>query len=375
MAAAQYRGAGRKDADTRISFPLLKNDFVGQTTAFYIQAAGEPAQVTMMYKTNDGETYTDGPHELVADEMHIFNPAMAGVPRGCEPPSLQAACVGSAVATSSTGEIVGIYTEYPTTVDPATFVMATRGFTTGDTDTRVAVPVIKNQWVGRTTALTVQNAETDARVTVNVAFNGVSGTCADESYSGATISLEPGESTIYFPRLGNMGGLPTNCFGSALVTASGGEIVAVVNEAGAGKKTAYSAFDVSNATRQVALPLVKKLFVGRTTGVVIQNVGNSPTDVVVDLHVVNRVGGDSPGNVTSEPFTIPPGEAKSLWQVLGCFNHFPLPIICEELNGTVSNVMITSTTENIGAIAQESGVGIDVDVKNYEGFNISASDR
>lgn len=369
VAAAQYQGVSGDDAATQVNFPLVKNDFAGQTTTFYVQAAGDSADVTVTYQTNDGQTYTDGPYTLDADVMHVFSPDTASVPKSCTGSSATATCVGSAVATSSSGAIVGVYTEHPTSEDPASFVMSTRGFTPQDSDSTVAVPVIKNGWVGRTTALTVQNAEASADVTVNVTFQGINGACAGNSYPGDQATLSPGASVIYFPNLNNMGGLPTNCFAAATVTASGGEVVATVNEAGAGKKTVYSAFGVGNATREIALPLVKELFASRTTGVVIQNAGDGATDVTVTYNVVNKQDGANPGTVTLDTFTVEAGEAVSLYQISQ--NSGAWGSARSELEKTNSGVIITSTSENIVAIAQESGVGADVDIKNYEGFNIA----
>jgi hypothetical protein len=323
----------------------------------------------MTYRTNDGMTYTDGPYSLDADEMHIFSPSdVPGMPKACAAPSSTATCVGAAVASSSSGPIVGVYTEHPTTADPAAFVMSTRGFSSSDADTTLAVPVIKNGWVGRTTALTVQNAETAATVTVNVTFDGVGGACAGQSYSGDTATLDPGASVIYFPNLDNMGDLPSNCFAAATVTATGGKVVGTINEAGANKKTVYSAFSVAKASKEVALPLVKELFASRTTGVVIQNVGDSTTTVTVEYNVVSKQGGTNPGTVTLPSFTIDAGKAVSLFQISQRSGVWGSAVT--QLDKTNSGVLITSDNENIVAIGQESGVGADVDIKNYEGFNI-----
>ena len=368
LAAAQYQGISGDDADTQINFPLMKNDFAGQTTTFYVQAAGQAVEVTMTYKTNDGKTYTDGPYSLQPNQMHVFSPSdVAGLPSGCPGPSSTATCVGSAVATA-TGPIAGVYTEHQTAANPAVFVMSTKGFTPSDADTMVAAPVIKNNWVGRTTALTVQNAETDKDVTVNVEFKGAAGACANQTYAGDTATLGPGESVIYFPRLGNMGGLPENCFASAIVTATGGKVVATVNEAGGNKKTVYSAFGVNNATRKVALPLVKELFAGRTTGVVIQNVGTSDTNVTVTYNVVRKLNGANPGTVTLQQFSVPAGGSVSLFKISQRSGVWGPAVT--ELESTNSGVIIVSDSEPIVAIAQESEPGGPSDIKNYEGFNL-----
>jgi hypothetical protein len=369
LAAAQYQGISGDDADTRINFPLVKNDFAGQTTTYYVQAAGQAARVTITYKMNDGSTYTDGPYDLLPNQMHVFNPSDAGVPASCPGPSSTATCVGSAVVTSETGPIVGVYTEHETAANPAVFVLSTKGFTPGDADSTIAVPLIKNGWAGRTTALTVQNAEAEATVTVNVEFKGAAGACAGNSYSGTEVTLGPGQSVIYFPPLGNMGGLPDSCFASAIVTATGGKVVATVNEAGANKKTVYSAFGVSKATTKIALPLVKEVFAGRTTGVVIQNVGDEATNVTVTYHVARKLDGPNPGTVTLPPISIGAGESVSLYRISQRSGVWGPAVT--ELAGTNNGVIIESDGEPIVAIAQESEPGGPSDIKNYEGFNLT----
>ncbi len=372
LAAAQYQGISGDDADTRINFPLVKNDFRGQTTTYYVQAAGQAARVTITYKMNDGSEYSDGPYDLLPNQMHVFSPSDAGVPASCSPPVATASCVGSAVVTSESGPIVGVYTEHQTAANPATFVLSTKGFTPADADSTIAVPVIKNAFPSnnpRTTGLTVQNAEADATVTVNVEFKGAGGTCVGETYSGDEVTLGPGESEIYYPGFGNMGGLPEGCFASAIVTISGGKGVATVNESGADKKTVYSAFGVSKATTKIALPLVKELFAGRTTGVVIQNVGDEATNVTVVYNVVKKQGGASPGSVTLPSISIGAGEAVALYQISQRSGVWGSAVT--ELANTNNGVIITSDGEPIVAIAQESQPGGDADIKNYEGFNLT----
>lgn len=373
LAAAMYQGVSGDDAATQLNFPLMKYDWFGQTTTFYVQAAGQAASVTMTYKTGDGNTYTDGPYELAADEMHVFSPADAGVPEGCTAETR--ACIGSAVATSSSGPIVGVYTEHETVAEPGAFVLSTRGFTPADADNTVAAPVIKNGWYGRTTGLTVQNAEASADVTVNVTFTGTNDTtpddpgegCKGQSYSGDQATLGPGESTVYFPTRENMGGLPEECLAAAIVTSEGGKVVAVVNETGADKKTVYGAFGVSKATQEIALPAVKEYFYGRTTGVVIQNVGDADTDVTVTYSVA-KAEGASPGTVTLPTITIPAEQSVSLWGISQRDGVWGTART--ELQGTNSGVIITSSSENVVAIAQESAPEADFDIKNYEGFNL-----
>lgn len=366
LAGAAYQGVSGDDAGSSVAYPLVKLDWASQSTTLYVQAAGSPARVTVTYRMNDGTVQTDGPYDLDGDEMKVFTPQdKLGSPT-CGSDAATTPCLGGAVVTSETGDIVGIFTEHPTVADPAPFVLSTKGFGPNDAGTTVAAPIIKNEWVGRTTGLTVQNAAT-SQVTVNVTFTGAPpAACAGQTFSGSQVTLDPGKSYVYFPTLGNMGGFPTSCFGSATITASGA-IVATVNEAGANKKTVYSAFATSKATKKVAAPLVKEDWVGRTTGVAIQNVGNGDTSVACTYNVVGSQG-TNPGSVTLTSQTIPAGGSIALYRVWTDPAKYGTD--AAQLEKSYSSVICESTSENIVAIAQEAALDGSFDIKNYEGFNI-----
>ncbi|RME49578.1 MAG: hypothetical protein D6791_00405 [Chloroflexi bacterium] len=366
LAGAAYQGVSGDDAGSTVAFPLVKLDWAGQSTTLYIQAAGAPASVSVTYRMNDGTEVTDGPYDLDADEMKVFTPSDKLGSPACGSDAASTPCLGGAVATSTTGDIVGIFTEHPTVADPAPFVLSTKGFGPNDAGTTLAAPIIKNDWVGRTTGLTVQNAST-SQVTVNVTFTGAPpAACAGNTYAGTEVTLDPGKSYVYFPTLGNMGGFPSNCFGSATITGTG-PIVATVNESGANKKTVYSAFATANATKKVAVPLVKEDWVNRTTGVALQNVGESSTNVTCTYNVVQSQG-TNPGSVTLTSQTIPAGGAIALYRVWT--NPGQYGADAAKLEKSFSAVICESDSENIVAIAQEADLSGQFDIKNYEGFNI-----
>lgn len=367
LSGGSYQGVSGDDAGDRVSFPLVKLNWGDQSTTFYVQTAGQGTRVRMIYRMNDGTEETDGWYELDADEMKVFTPQdVLGSPE-CGNVAETTPCLGGAVAEAEDGEIVGVYTEHPHDVDIAPFVLATKGFGPNDVGTTLAAPVIKYDWNGRTTGLTVQNAS-DSQVTVNVEFKGAPpAACEGQTFPGDEVTLDPGKSYVYYPTLGNMGGFPSSCFGSATITATGGSVVATVNEAGADKKTVYSAFAATKATKKVALPLVKENWKRRTTGVVIQNVGDGETTVTAVYNVTDAEG-VNPGTVTLNPQTIPPGGSIALYQVFNNTSQYGPD--AAQLQDTYSGVTITSDSENIVAIAQEADLDGNFDIKNYEGFNI-----
>jgi len=57
-AAAQYPGISQDAVDTTLAFPLVKNDYKGKTTTFYIQTV-EAGTIYVTYSMNEGaDTYT-----------------------------------------------------------------------------------------------------------------------------------------------------------------------------------------------------------------------------------------------------------------------------------------------------------------------------
>lgn len=371
-ASAAYQGISGENAGPKVNFPLVKLNWFGQSTTFYVQAAGSAVEVTMRYRMNDGTEVTDGPYALDADEMKVFAPQdVLGSP-ACGEDAETTPCLGGAVAEATGGDIVGIFTEHPHAADPATFVNATRGFGPGDAGTTLAAPIIKNDFFGNTTGLTVQNA-TDSQVQVNVTFKGAlydgagdASQCVGQTFSGTEVSLASGKSYVYFPGLNNMGGFPEGCYGSATVTANG-DIVATVTEFNPATKqqTIYAAFSVANATRKVAVPLVKEDWVGATTGIAIQNVGDSPTSVTCTYNVVQ---GTNPGSVTLAPQTIPPRGSIALYRVWRDPGTYGTD--APKLEKSYSAAICESDSENIVAVVQEADLNGEIDLNNYEGFNL-----
>jgi len=365
LAGAQYQGFDGTKATTQLNFPLVKQNYYQQTTTFNVQAAGAAADIYIVYKMADGSIRRDPPTEgttyhLDANIMHTFTPSTAGVPEGNTDASL-----GGATVFSTSGPIAGVVVEHPHAPSgPAEFVMSTRGFAPSDADNTLGAPIIKNDYYGRTTGLQIQNADTtDAQV--SVVFKGTDGPCAGTTYTGTSVTLQPGKSVTYHPARNNMGGFPSGCFGSAVVTSVGGKVVGTVSESGGTppKKTVYGAFGKTSATTKVALPLVKEEFYGKTTGVAIANLGNVETTVTA----VYNVQGGSP--ITLTPQTIPSGGSIALVQV----NRNPgkYGAAASGLFGKNSAVVVTSNNgQPIVAIAQERALDNSVDIKNYEGFNL-----
>lgn len=360
-ASAFYQGVDGQKADTTLNFPVAKNNFFDQTTTFYIQAV-EDANVTLTYATGE----VDGPHAIAAGETRVFSPDDASVPDSTN---------ASAVATSSTGAIVGTVVEHPDSATPATFALSTRAFVPAEADTTVYLPSVKNEFFGGTTGAAVQAV--GGQVTVEVDFaitNAASGaTCTDAT--SAQVVIDDGDSAIFGGGADRNlpAGFGNGCFGSATVRVVGGtgSVVATVNETSGIGKAVYSGFPASAAATSVAVPLAKEDFFAGRTSIVVQAVGASSETTAITANYVNDGACASgcevaPASGAAGSPTTAGGSAVNFRQLNNFSAQYSgtLPAI-----GTNNAVTISSTNLPVVAIAQEAVTGLDV--KNYEGFPLN----
>ncbi|MCZ2112460.1 MAG: hypothetical protein LC131_01215 [Anaerolineae bacterium] len=347
-AAGQYRGTDGADVANTIAFPLVKNNFGGRTTTFYVQnASGNTNNVNASFRVG-ANSYTKSFSNVPANAMVVISPADAGVPNNA---------VGSLTVTGSQ-PLAGTSLEHEASVAVANNMQASRAFTPNDYDQTAYCPLVRNAHTanGMTTGIQAQNVSSAAQ-TVSVKYSYSIGGGALQSKTVTSPSLAAGESFTFFQGDGTYG-VPAGALGSATVTGSGGNIAVVVNDrafALTGSKTrvtTYSCFAGSSATPNVVLPLYKELFGGNTTGIQVQNVGSSATTVQATFLPT----GGAPKTFTSP--TIQPGASHTFFGMAGLGNTF----------GGVT----LSASQPIVAMANESSFGAGAsgqDTKNYEGFN------
>ncbi len=371
-ASSFYQGVGSEYTDTVLNFPTVKHNFGGQTTTFYIQAAGSSANVTITYTMNDGSTYSDT-ETIGANKMVMFDPLGAGVPAGAAGAAAVSPSLGAAQVVSTTGNIAGVVVEHPHTGSPAPIALATRGLTAADTDFTLIAPTIKNDFNGGTTGFSVQNTGgADALVEITLTVTNASNAALIGDVFTDTEIIPAGGSTVFSVHRDNLGGMPAGTFAAAIVesisdaTHTPQKLAGMVNEANNMGKATYAAFAQSAATTKVGLPMVKEMFSNNTTGVAVVNVGTAATKFYATYT-------DQNGVVRSfeTAATVAPGAAVSFFTVyLNPGGKFTGLADFSVLNGTKNSVSITAD-QPIVALAQESdrnaADGV-LDVKNYEGF-------
>lgn len=367
LAKAQYQAIGGTQVANTIRFPVVKNNYAGQTTTFYIQAAGADASITASFKMDNGQTYSKN-YTIKANYMVAVAPSDAGVPSG---KAAGGGSFGALTVTSSSGPIAGVVCEHQHSASPGTLILSTRGFTPDDLGTTLYAPVIKHLFANKaTTGLTVQNAGTSATwiKAVFTVYNTVapaSPSLIGKTYTKEFTNVAPGaQVTFRGENTNTIGGMPAGTLASAVIT-SGGNIVATVNEANSKGKATYSCFNSANASTTVALPLVKEDFYGMTNGVIVQNVGTAQTTVHVEYNSGTKT------YILQKALAV--GEAYSFYDASST-KYTPVSGSSRPVNNAKYAVTVISQGgANIVAIAQEADVNAadgTLDLKNYEGFNL-----
>lgn len=135
----------------------------------------------------------------------------------------------------------------------------------------VNLPLIMKGNFGFNTWFNVQNASSPggSPVTVNITFAGTTCTHTATIPAGAAATFNQATNTC----------LPTPYVGAATVTATGGDVVATVLQAGPTTLFAYNGF-TSGSTNPI-MPLVQANNFGYFTGIQVQNAGTTSTNVTV----------------------------------------------------------------------------------------------
>lgn len=374
-AGAQYQGIDGSAAATSVSFPIVKNAFGPKTTTLFVQNAGSAAATVSITYICGANSYPFTSSSINAGQMVVLNASAAGVPTGV-----------LCAATATSGQpIAGVAVEHYATETVASLAQATRGFTPADGATTIYAPVFKNQYPvhatqSRTTGAQVQNVSGAAITNVHATFYGSSGACAGTTYTADSGPVAAGASYVFLST--NIGGMPVGCLASSKYESSGGNIVGTVNESylnpapppGTQAATAYNMLSGTGATTQIAAPLYKEKFGSKTSGLQVQNIGGSSTNV----HAIFTSG----ANVyTTIDYAIAAGASKTFYLMSDCgaacwVGGVQMPA------GTNAGVRVVSDGQNILGIVSEQTYYVGgvtncygqatvacYDRLNYEGFN------
>jgi hypothetical protein len=235
------------------------------------------------------------------------------------------------------------------------------GFSAGSQN--VSVPLITRNNFGVSTVLTIQNtgsASTSVTVNYTPGVAGTAGTDTATIPAGASVSFDQASNTA----------LGTRFVGSAaVVAATGGSVVAIVNQQGNSQLLTYNAF--TGGGTSIAVPLLVANNFGGLTGLQIQNTGSASADVTV-TYSANSVSTASAGQTVcgtppAKTVTIPANSSTTLIQAGGAaaegFDAFFAT--CRYVGGAT----ITSAQPLVAIVNQVAGGS----ASSYESFSTAAA--
>jgi len=349
-----------------VSVPLAAKGYNGQTTLASIQNTdtGQQATVTVeFYKAGNTSP-------LVTTQKNIGPGTSVTVDLGKDAAftSVPAGTLGALVVKSASIP-VGVQAF----MDIENFtkaVYAYEGVPSEQAAATLFAPLVRNDFFGTTGISVVNPGSTQVQVKVTYIASPLTPACSGQSvHGGAAFPIEAKSSAVFYQ--GNIAALPTGdsglakkCLGAAKIEATGGNILAIVNDAdlgktanspGAGTSAAYNAFPAASGAKKVALPLFrnKHTNLDLSTGIQAMNISDTPANVSIEFK-------NSSGqliNVTGTSATIAP---------LASFTWFP-PAIAGMPGNTYGSASLTSDQPIVAIVNDASGNG-KVDAAIYSGI-------
>ncbi len=363
-------------------FPLVKHNWYGRTTLFYIQNAEASATITAqaVFAMDNGGVYTFTTPSIGPGQMVVVSPADAGVPSNGN--NANRNNIGG-LTVSSSGNLAGNYIEYIIGEAVSTAISSMRGIEPTDIDTTNYVPTIKRAYYTRFTGLSVLNADS-VPITVTVDYVGTNHTCRGLTYRDIRTNIVPGKSANIV-HISTQSTLPDDCLAAATVTAGGKQIVTLVNEQEVtGNPTAmivYYATGPNAATAKVAAPTFSDQYADGSgsynSGLQLQNVGQATaTNVVVSFYCKHT--GNPDYIAQTVPLSITAGAAVQFYRPSDA-RPSNATMIYNDLFATGYKFQSHSLCSIIATGDQKLGANINdesipsgaLDDANYVGFNLT----
>lgn len=212
---------------------------------------------------------------------------------------------GSAVLSASV-PLVAVYEQASNGADPNYARLLYTAFDPNEGGETVYIPTFV-KGTGYTSQVGVQNIGTTA-TTATLTFTAQNGT----EYEVTSPSIPTNTSYVFTGD--DISALPNPFDGSLTISAPNGKIVAAAQELQANGRAAYAFEGISQTGTKVYMPSMMCRFSpgGQTSYYAIQNAGDSPATVTVDIYndatkKVIDANGTQPGTAYSLPATIPVG--------------------------------------------------------------------
>jgi len=346
-----------------VSVPLAAKGYNGQTTLASIQNTdtGQQATVTVeFYKAGSASP-------LVTTQKNIGPGTSVTVDLGKDAAftSVPAGTLG-ALLVKSASIPVGVQAF----MDIENFtkaVYAYEGVPSEQAAATLYAPLIRNNFYGTTGISVVNPGSSAVQVQVTYIASPLTPACSGQSvHGGKSFSIDPKSSAVFYQ--GNIAALPTGdsglasgCLGAAKIEATGGNILAIVNDAElakAGTSAAYNAFPAAAGAKKVALPLFrnKHTNLDLSTGIQAMNIADSPANATIEFK-----------NSSGQLISISSGTTQTI-APLASFTWFPPSMMSAGMPAnTYGSASITSDQNLVVIVNDASGNG-KVDAAIYSGI-------
>jgi hypothetical protein len=337
--AATY---GNVPPSMNVLIPLATKAFAGQTSQFSVQNTdtGGNASITVMaYQTGSSSPAVSFSDTVLPGTSKTYDLGSSSQFSG-----LAAGFLGSIKVTGDKNLAVQSFVDF---VGGSKAVYAFSGVDSASAAIKLYAPLVRRAFAGATTGISIVNPNATA-VSVHITYkhNPASGDPGDYVQD---ISIAGNSSAVAYQGTGPM---PTNWLGSAVLDATGGPIVAMVNDATGTTSAAYNAPSTADGGKIVSVPLVrnKQTSAQLTTGVQVMNVGAGTATVTINY---KSSGGTSYGPETA---SVPQYGSATFYQPSG-----PFPV------GAYGSATVTCP-ENVVVIVNDISLTGAFDAAIYNGI-------
>ncbi len=344
-----------------VSVPLAAKGYSGQTTLASIQNTdtGQQATVTVEFYKAGSTT------PLVSTQKNIGPGTSVTVDLGKDAAftSVPAGTLG-ALLVKSASIPVGVQA-FMDIENFAKAVYAYEGVPAEQAAPTLYAPLIRNDFYGTTGISVVNPGDTAVQVQVTYIASPLTPACSGQSvHGGKSFTIDAKSSAVFYQ--GNIAALPTGdsglatkCLGAAKIEATGGNILAIVNDAElakAGTSAAYNAFPAAAGAKKVALPLFrnKHTNLDLSTGIQAMNIGDAPANATIEFK-----------NSSGQLISIAAGTTQTI-APLASYTWFPPSIAGMPMN-TYGSASISSDQPLVVIVNDASGNG-KVDAAIYSGI-------
>lgn len=277
---------------TEVSLPLAVKGYNSQTSLISIQNTdtGQQANVEISFykagETTPTKTTTVSIGQGTSTTIDLGkHPDFATVPPG----SLGSVLVKSQVP-------VGVQS-FIDIENSAKGVYAFEGVPSEQAAAKLFVPLIRNNFFGTTGISVVNPGTSPIQVTVTYYGSDLAQSAACKSnatfvHNNGPVNIAAGSSGVFYqgnvaiPGTGSSG-LPEGCLGSAVIEVTGGNALAIVNDADlrAGTSAAFNAVSVAGGANKVSLPLFRNKHTTDelSTGIQAMNIGSAAANVTLEI--------------------------------------------------------------------------------------------